>query len=297
LQVIKVTPRGYCYGVVDAIEMAKRLAKSDNVRRPIYILGMVVHNQHVVDMLHAEYGIITLDGADRLELLKQVPDGSTVLFTAHGISPEVRAAAMERDLDCYDATCPDVTRTHDLVRELCAAGYHIIYIGRAGHPEAAGILGEAPDRIHLVQREEDLLRLKDKLPPGVAIAVTTQTTMSQWDTQELIDKIKAMYPGVLVKNEICLATQERQEAVVAAAAQADVVIVVGDRRSHNSTRLVEVVRRRAGKPAYLVDGVEEITPEMLAGCRVAAVTSGSSTPTYLTRQVISYLEQYGEENG
>lgn len=286
MEVIKITPRGYCYGVVDAIQMAKEVARDPSYPRPVYILGLIVHNRHVVESLEAEYGIISLDGPSRLELLDRVERG-TVIFTAHGVSPAVKEKARAKGLVCIDATCPDVTRTHELIKELAAAGYEIIYIGKRGHPEPEGAMGEAPGRVHLVETEEDVDALQ--LDPE-RVAVTTQTTLSQWDTAELIEHIRRKYPKAVVHNEICFATQSRQEAAVEQSKSADVVIVVGDPRSNNSNRLVQVVRERAHRPAYLVDSAKEIRLEWLKGARRVAVTAGSSTPTHLTREVIEFLE-------
>ena len=182
---------------------------------------------------------------------------------------------------------PDV-RTHDLVRKLVSAAI-ISYMSASSHPESEGIIGEAPDHVHLIQNAADVDALQ--LPPA-PLAVTTQTTLSQWDTKDLIDHIRQRYPDIEVYNEICLATQERQVAAVEAAADADVVIVVGDSRSNNSNRLVQVVKERAGKPAYLVDSARDLRPEWFIGCRKVAVTAGSSTPTVLTREVIEALEDW-----
>lgn len=286
MEVIKITPRGYCYGVVDAIQIAKQVAKDPSFPRPIYILGLIVHNRHVVQSLDEEYGVITLDGPDRLSLLDQVNEG-TVIFTAHGVSPQVKEAARAKGLTCVDATCPDVTRTHNLIKDLSSKGYHIIYIGKRGHPEPEGALGEAPDWVHLVEDEKDVDALELK---SDKVAVTTQTTLSQWDTQAIIDHIKRRYPQVEVHNEICFATQSRQEAAAEQAKEADVVLVVGDVRSNNSNRLVQVVKEMAGRPAYLIDSVKDIQLEWLKGARKVGVTSGSSTPTHLTREVITFVE-------
>jgi 4-hydroxy-3-methylbut-2-enyl diphosphate reductase len=288
MEVIKVSPRGYCYGVVDAIQIVRNAAKNKALPRPIYILGLIVHNRHVVDSLQAE-DIITLDGPDRLELLASLHTG-TVIFTAHGVSPEVKKRAQERGLTIMDATCPDVTRTHVLVRDLVAKGYHIIYIGKKDHPESEGVVGEAPDRVHLVQNKAQVDAIQ--LPENTPLAVTNQTTLSQWDTYELLKHIKQRYPQVEIYNEICLATQQRQEACAKAALDVDVVVVVGDSRSNNSNRLVEIVKTRAGKPAYLVDSVNELQPAWFKGKHSVAVTSGSSTPTHLTREVVSWLEAF-----
>lgn len=285
VEVIRITPRGYCYGVVDAIQMAKLVAKDPKYPRPIYILGMIVHNRHAVSDLD-ELGIVTLDGDDRLALLDEI-DSGTVIFTAHGVAPQVIAKAKEKGLTTVDATCPDVTRTHHLVRELAEQGYQVLYVGKRGHPEPEGVRGEAPDHVHLIETVADVDALQldtDKL------AVTTQTTLSKWDTQAIIDYCIERFPQIEVFNEICLATQERQEAAAEQAKEADVVLVVGDVRSNNSQRLVQVVEELAGRPAYLVDNVDAIKMEWLHGAKKVGVTAGSSTPTYVTRGVIEFIE-------
>ncbi len=286
MEVIKITPRGYCYGVVDAIQMVKQVAKDPGVPRPIHILGLIVHNHHVVEEMN-RLGVITLDGENRLALLDKI-DRGTVIFTAHGVSPAVKIKAREKGLHVVDATCPDVTKTHELIEELVRQGYEIIYIGKKGHPEPEGAVGVAPDHVHLVERESDLDRLS--FPPGQKLAITNQTTLSQWDTQALMDSVKERWPQVEVYNEICRATQQRQEAVARMAPAADVVIVVGDKRSNNSNRLVQVARELADRPAYLVDTADDLNPEWFRGKRTVAVTSGASTPTQITRQVIQRLE-------
>lgn len=286
---LKVTPRGYCYGVVDAIQLVKRVAQDPLVPRPIYVLGQIVHNHHVVEELTA-LGVVTLDGADRLSLLAGV-DRGTVIFTAHGVSPAVKIRAREKGLHCIDATCPDVTRTHDLIRELAAQGYDILYVGKKGHPEPEGAMGEAPERVWLVETPADVAALR--LPQTDKLAITTQTTLSKWDTAAVIEAAQARWPQIQVYNEICLATQLRQEAAVKFGQEADLTIVVGDARSNNTARLVSVVQDVAGKPAYRVDNVSEIRPEWLEGVRRVAVTSGSSTPTQVTRAVIRFLEDRG----
>jgi 4-hydroxy-3-methylbut-2-enyl diphosphate reductase len=249
------------------------------------MLGQIVHNAHVTDELE-QLGIGLIDAPDRLAGLDGVESG-TIILSAHGVSPAVRARARERGLRVVDATCIDVERTHDLVRRLTGEGCQVIYIGRAGHPEPEGVVGEAPGSVHLVQNAADVEALR--LGPG-RIAVTCQTTLSIWDTEALIDVIRERYPEAEVHNEICRATQERQEAAVDAARQVDVVIVVGSPRSSDSRRLVEMVREVAGRPAYLVDGLEDVRAEWFRGVRRAGVTSGASTPTQLTRRVIEHLE-------
>ncbi|THF73089.1 4-hydroxy-3-methylbut-2-enyl diphosphate reductase [Cohnella fermenti] len=287
MEVVKISPRGYCYGVVDAMVLALQTARNLDLPRPIYILGMIVHNSHVTDSFKDE-GIVTLDGPNRLEILDQVESG-TVIFTAHGVSPEVRKRAKEKGLTVVDATCPDVTKTHDLIREKVADGYDVIYIGKKGHPEPEGAIGIAPERVHLIEREEEIEALNidsDK------IIITNQTTMSQWDIRNLMARLLEAYPSAEIHNEICLATQVRQEAVAGQAGEAQLCIVVGDPRSNNSNRLAQVSSEIAGVPAYRVSDVSEIKKEWLQGVERVAVTSGASTPTPLTKEVIQYLEQY-----
>ncbi|MFA8439583.1 4-hydroxy-3-methylbut-2-enyl diphosphate reductase [Pueribacillus sp. YX66] len=291
MEIIKISPRGYCYGVVDAMVIAKNAAMDKSLPRPIYILGMIVHNKHVTDAF-SEEGIITLDGENRLDILKKVDKG-TVIFTAHGVSPEVKQLAREKGLTCLDATCPDVTNTHNLIKEKTSEGYMVIYIGKKGHPEPEGAVGVAPDSVHLVETTEDVERLtveSDKL------IITNQTTMSQWDVLDIMDKIKEKYPHVEVHKEICMATQVRQEAVAEQAQDADLLLVVGDPMSNNSNRLAQVSEEIAETKAYRIANVSEIQLDWLEGVNKVAVTAGASTPTPITREVIQFLEQYDEND-
>ena len=282
MEVIKITPRGYCHGVVDAFRIAKRVR--EETTGPVHMLGMLVHNTHATDDLQQQ-GIALVDQPDRLAGLEHIHEG-TVIFTAHGVSPQVKQRAVELGLRPVDATCSDVVRTHELVADLAQKGYDVVYIGRKGHPEPEGVMGEAPGRVHLVQDPQDIDALQ---LTGDRIAVTCQTTLSVWDTEDLIGRVKARYPNAEVHNEICRATQERQEAAVEAAKLVDVVIVVGSSRSSNSLRLVEVVKKLGGKPAYLVDDIGDIDVSWFKGVQKVGVTSGASTPTQLTRRVIEYL--------
>ena len=290
MKVISIIPRGFCYGVVDAMEMVKRVATDPNTPRPIYILGQLVHNHYIVERL-AQYGVTSLENsASRLDLLDHIDEG-TVIFTAHGIAPVVKEKARAKGLNCVDTTCPDVDKTHVLIRRLAADGYEILYIGRKGHPEPEGAIGEAPGHVHLIQDAEDFARLS--LPQTEKVAVTTQTTLSRWDTAELIDLIRQRLPRVEVHTEICQATQLRQEAAVRQSTDADIVFVVGDTHSSNSNRLVDVVRSQAGiSRVFLIDSVADIRTEILDGAQVAAVTAGSSTPSDVTRDVIRFLQAY-----
>jgi len=287
MQVIKISPRGYCYGVVDAMVIARNAALDKSLPRPIYILGMIVHNKHVTDAFEEE-GIITLDGNNRLEILEKVDKG-TVIFTAHGISPQVRELAKEKGLVTIDATCPDVTRTHVLIEEKVKEGFEIIYIGKKGHPEPEGAIGIAPEHVHIVQTIEDVNALN---LDSEKIVVTNQTTMSQWDVKHVMDEIKEKYPHAQFHNEICNATQIRQEAVAGQAGEADVVIVVGDPRSNNSNRLAQVSEEIAGTKAYRIGDISELDIEWIRNAGSVGVTSGASTPTPITKEVISFIEQF-----
>lgn len=290
MDVIKVNPRGYCYGVVDALTLAKRAVRDPTLPRPIVVLGQIVHNRHAVADL-TQHGILTLDGPDRLALLDDVPPGATVIFTAHGVSPAVKEKAQRLGLHTLDATCPDVTKTHELITTRIAAGYHILYIGTPGHPEPAGAMGEAPlGRVTLVSTVAEAEHVE--IPAG-PVAIMTQTTLSQWDTANIIQAILRRRPDAEVHNEICLATQLRQEAAVKAAREVDLVVVVGDNRSNNSNRLVEVVQRVAFKSAVRVETADDLRPEWFTGIKRIAVTAGSSTPSQITRAVVARLESWG----
>ncbi|TXC89970.1 4-hydroxy-3-methylbut-2-enyl diphosphate reductase [Metabacillus litoralis] len=291
MNVIKIAPRGYCYGVVDAMVIAKNAALDKTLPRPIYILGMIVHNKHVTDAFE-EDGIITLDGNNRLEILEKVDKG-TIVFTAHGVSPEVREIAKAKGLITLDATCPDVTKTHDLIREKEAQGYHIIYIGKKNHPEPEGAVGVAPHVVHLVETIEDVEQLNID---SEKIIVTNQTTMSQWDVADIMELVKERFPHVEVHREICLATQVRQEAVAEQAGEADLTIVVGDPKSNNSNRLAQVSEQIAGTTAYRISDLSELKLEWLKDVKTVAVTAGASTPTPITKKVIQFLEQFNPED-
>lgn len=289
MEIIKITPRGYCYGVVDAMVIARNASLDKSLPRPIYILGMIVHNKHVTDAFESD-GIITLDGPNRLKILEQIDEG-TVIFTAHGVSPEVKRRAKEKGLVCIDATCPDVDNTHQLIREVKSNGYHVIYIGKKGHPEPEGAVGVAPDIVHLVQTLEDIDALPEELL-NQKLIVTNQTTMSQWDVKHLIDELKVKYPHIEVHEEICLATQVRQEAVATQADQADLLIVVGDPKSNNSNRLAQVSKEIAHTNAYRIADLSELKLEWLQDVESVAVTAGASTPTPIVKEVIDYIKNY-----
>ncbi|MGG1686353.1 4-hydroxy-3-methylbut-2-enyl diphosphate reductase [Pseudalkalibacillus sp. NRS-1564] len=291
MKVTKISPRGYCYGVVDAMVIARNAALDKTLPRPIFILGMIVHNKHVTDAFEDD-GIITLDGPNRMEILEKVESG-TVIFTAHGVSPQVRELAEKKGLTVLDATCPDVTVTHDLIREKQKEGYHVIYIGKKGHPEPEGAMGIAPDIVHLVEKPEEVDELEIDCDN---IIITNQTTMSQWDVQEIMEKAMERYPHAVIHNEICNATQVRQEAVAQQAGDTDLVLVVGDPKSNNSNRLAQVSIEVAGTPAYRIADISELKLEWLEGVESVGVTAGASTPTPITKEVIRFLDQYDPDN-
>ena len=289
MEVVAVNPRGYCHGVVTAVTMARKAAGS--VEGPVYMLGHLVHNEHMTAELE-RLGVALIDAEDRIAGLDQIERG-TVLFTAHGVSPQVRARVAEKKLEAIDTTCVDVQATHDLINDLVEDGFDVIYVGRRGHPEAVGCVGESPDRVHLVETADDVAGVEVENPK---LALTTQTTLGIWDTAAVIRAARARWPQIRVHNDICRATQDRQEAVVDAAREVDLVIVVGSKRSSNSNRLVEVVRQRVGKPAYLVGTAAEMCDEWFAGASKVAVTAGASTPSHLGREVIRLLERFRPES-
>ena len=291
MEVIKVSPRGYCYGVVDAMVIARNAALDKNLPRPIYILGMLVHNENVTEAFKEE-GIITLDGKNRKEILEKVDQG-TVIFTAHGVSPEIRQLAKEKGLVTIDATCPDVTKTHVIIEEKTKQGYEVIYIGKKGHPEPEGAIGVAPGLVHLVSNTGDIDQLDIK---NDKIIITNQTTMSSWDVKDLMEYCLKKFPQAEIHNEICQATQVRQEAVAKQAGDADVLIVVGDPKSNNSNRLAQVSEEIAGTKSYRVADVTEIEIDWIRNAKRVAVTSGASTPTPITKEVIHFLEQFDPED-
>lgn len=291
MKVNKLSPRGYCHGVVDAMLLAQNAALDKSLPRPIYILGMLVHNQHVTEAFK-EQGIISLEGENRLELLDQVNTG-TVIFTAHGVSNEVRKKAREKDLVVIDATCSDVTRTHHLIDDKVKEGYDVLYIGKKGHPEPEGAVGVSPEHVHLISNEEDINNLNIDVDN---IIITNQTTMSKWDVEGLVKMIKEKFPQAEVYNELCDATQTRQEAVALQARGNDLLIVVGDPKSNNSNRLAQVSEEIAKVPAYRIADLSELDIEWLKGKNSIAVTSGASTPTNITKEVIEFIEQFDEND-
>lgn len=289
MQVKPITPRGYCKGVVRAIQIAK---ESTNLPKPIYILGMIVHNQYIVDALTA-LGIQTIDkkGATRLELLEDIDHG-TIIITAHGASANVFKVAKEKGLYVVDATCPDVVTTHTIIKEYLNKNYDVLYIGKKGHPEAEGSLAINPKKVHLLTNEKDI----DTLLPNKQYVITNQTTMSLYDVFSICEYAKTKLPYLEIVKETCDATKIRQEAIASLDEDIDVVFIVGDPHSNNTKKLANIAYEKANKRVYMVESVQDITLDMLKDTTFAAVSSGASTPTYLTNQVIAYLQQFNIKN-
>ena len=281
--VLLANPRGFCAGVERAIEIVERALAQYG--RPIYVRHEIVHNKFVVDDLRKK-------GAVFVEELAEVPVGYTVIFSAHGVAQEVRREAEARGLNVFDATCPLVTKVHVQVAKLLKSGREIVMIGHRGHPEAEGTMGQADAGMFLVETLADVAALVVRDPDK--LAYVTQTTLSVDDAQTIVAALRARFPAILgpKKDDICYATQNRQDAVKFMAPQCDLVIVVGSPNSSNSNRLREVAQSR-GTEAYMVDNASELRPEWLAGKKRIGVTAGASAPEVLVDAVISRLKGLG----
>ena len=289
MEVIKITPRGYCHGVVTALNMVTKAITDPNVPKPIHILGMVVHNAHLTEALEA-CGVITIDGIGktRQELLDKI-DAGTVIFTAHGISPKVKKKAKAKGLHYIDASCKDVLKTHGIILDHIKRGYDVVYIGKKGHPETEGCMGLSETGIHLIQHMDDLANLEIA---NTNIIITNQTTLSSWDVGYIASAILDKFPTAEFIKEVCNATLIRQVAVAELAKKADLTIVVGDPKSNNTKRLVQISESIAKTPGIRIASLEDLNLDKLAGINTVAVTSGASTPTVITKEVIQFLEKY-----
>ncbi|MBK6602806.1 MAG: 4-hydroxy-3-methylbut-2-enyl diphosphate reductase [Betaproteobacteria bacterium] len=283
MDVLLANPRGFCAGVDRAIAIVEEALRRFGA--PIYVRHEVVHNRFVVDDLKAKGAIFVDD-------LAAIPRGSTVIFSAHGVSRAVRADAEARGLRVFDATCPLVTKVHVEVAKMRGQGREIVMIGHAGHPEVEGTMGQSDAGIHLVESVADVARLA--LSPSVPLAYVTQTTLSVDDAAGIVAALKARYPAIVgpKKDDICYATQNRQDAVKLMAREVDVVIVVGSPNSSNSNRLREVAANR-GTPAHMVDRADELDPAWIAGRRRVGVTAGASAPDVLVQEVLARLRAMG----
>jgi 4-hydroxy-3-methylbut-2-en-1-yl diphosphate reductase len=287
MKVLLAAPRGFCAGVdraIDIVEMALEVYGP-----PIYVRHEIIHNEHVVGRLRAKGAIFT-------DFLSDVPPGSNLIFSAHGVSPAVREEAKARNLNVIDATCPLVTKIHLEVHKYLKRGYGIFYIGHRGHVETEGTLGEAPGRLILVCHESEVESLPE--PPEEKLIYLTQTTLSIDETRGIVEALKRRFPRLEMppSEDICYATQNRQDAVKALSREADTIFVVGSQTSSNSRSLRQVAQAH-GARAFLIDGAENITDEMLAGAQVVGVTAGASAPEDIVQGVIDEIRRRGSHNG
>ncbi|MEI8266396.1 MAG: 4-hydroxy-3-methylbut-2-enyl diphosphate reductase [Betaproteobacteria bacterium] len=281
-EVLLAEPRGFCAGVDRAIEIVERALRKYGA--PIYVRHEIVHNTYVVNDLKAK-------GAIFIEELSDVPPGATLVFSAHGVSQAVRTEADARGFNVFDATCPLVSKVHVELAKLSKEGYEFIMIGHKGHPEVEGTMGQLTEGIYLVEDVADVVRAR---PRGDKLAVVTQTTLSVDDAAEILAEVKRVFPHVREpkQQDICYATQNRQDAVKVLAPAVDVVIVVGSHTSSNSNRLRELAQR-LGTAAYMVDAAEDLQAEWLEGRRRVGLTAGASAPDILVQQVIARLREMG----
>lgn len=284
MKIILANPRGFCAGVNMAIESLDRAL--DLFGTPLYVYHEIVHNRHVVDRFR-QRGVVFVD---RIE---DIPSGSNVLYSAHGVAPAIRQASAERNLRAIDATCPLVTKVHLEAVRFAREGYTIFLIGHEGHDEVLGTLGEAPHSIRLVQDVREVDRID--LPADARVAFLTQTTLSVDDAEVIISALRQRFPQIVgpSRDDICYATQNRQEAIKDLVPEADLVLVLGSQNSSNSLRLAELACTQ-GKPAYLVDSVHEVKEEWLRGIDAVLITAGASAPEEVVQECVTYLcERYG----
>ena len=285
MKILLANPRGFCAGVDRAIDIVERALELFGA--PVYVRHEVVHNRYVVDDLEQK-------GAIFVDELFEVPDGANVIFSAHGVSRKVRGEGDERELTVFDATCPLVTKVHMEVKRYRRQGIEVVLIGHAGHPEVEGTMGQTDSGMHLVETPDDVGNLVVADPDR--LAYVTQTTLSVDDTHMVIEALRARFANITGprKDDICYATQNRQDAVRRLAQQCDVLLVVGSVNSSNSNRLKELAEQQ-GKPAYLIDSATEIDEKWLQNCPVVGVTAGASAPELLVQQVVARLKESGGE--
>lgn len=283
-RVVLAAPRGYCAGVDRAVITVERALAANGA--PVYVRKQIVHNRHVVEDLQAK-------GAIFVDELDQVPEGELVVFSAHGVSPAVHAEAAERGLRTIDATCPLVTKVHHEARRFASEDLPIMLIGHAGHEEVEGTTGEAPEHITLIQHPDDVDALE--VPTDQPVAWLSQTTLSLDETMATVDRLREKFPLLVdpPSDDICYATQNRQQAVKQIAAHSDLVIVVGSANSSNSVRLVEVALDAGAKAAHRVDNADELQPAWFEGVETIGVTSGASVPEELVQGVLNRLVEWG----
>ena len=279
MEIKLANPRGFCAGVDRAIEIVERALERHGA--PIYVRHEVVHNRFVVDDLKQK-------GAVFVDELDEIPEHSTVIFSAHGVSQQVRTDAQSRNLRVFDATCPLVTKVHSEVKRSRKNGRECVLIGHAGHPEVEGTMGQTADGMYLVETVEDVKKLTPNDPDNLSYA--TQTTLSMDDTAVIVNALKKRFPSITMprKDDICYATQNRQDAVKSLARECDLVLVVGSVNSSNSNRLCEIATQY-NIPSYLIDGPQDIDPQWLEGKQKIGITAGASAPELLVQHVIDYV--------
>ncbi len=284
MRILLASPRGFCAGVDRAIEIVELALQQET--RPVYVRHEIVHNRHVVDGLRDK-------GATFIEDPDDAPSGAMLIYSAHGVSPAVRNRAEARQLETIDATCPLVTKVHNEVRRMVGEGFEIIMIGHEGHVEVEGTMGQAPESMHLVETVEDVAQLEVRNPER--LGCVTQTTLSVDDTRDVMEALAMRFPKIFLpkRDDICYATQNRQDAVKKLTTQADLVLVVGAPASSNSNRLVEVASR-LGVPAYLIQNASDVDPVWLFEVECVGVTAGASTPDVLVQGVIAHLKDLCE---
>jgi 4-hydroxy-3-methylbut-2-enyl diphosphate reductase len=285
-KILLASPRGYCAGVDRAVQTVERALELYGA--PIYVRKEIVHNKHVVEQLRER-------GAVFVESETEVPEGATVVFSAHGVAPSVHANAVERRLSTIDATCPLVTKVHVEAKKFAAEGYTIVLIGHSGHEEVEGTMGEVPGHIALIENEDDVdaLEVSD---PG-KLAYISQTTLSVDETRAVINRLRERFPAIVGPrtDDICYATTNRQAAVKQLARECDVVLVIGSRNSSNSNRLVEVARE-CGADSYLIDNELQVREEWLGKARTVGITSGASAPDELVQRLVEYFRARGTDD-
>ncbi|WP_145112613.1 4-hydroxy-3-methylbut-2-enyl diphosphate reductase [Gimesia panareensis] len=281
MKVILANPRGFCAGVNMAIECLEEVIRIFG--NEIYVYHEIVHNKYVVNRF-------TNLGVTFVDAVCEVPENSILVFSAHGVSPQIREEARERNIRTIDATCPLVTKVHTEAIKYARDGYNIILIGHEGHDEVIGTMGEAPESITLIETPEEVESLA--FPESARLAYLTQTTLSVDEAGRVIESLKQKYPQIESppKEDICYATTNRQQAVSELVPQADLVLVLGSQNSSNSKRLMEI-GKAAGKPSFLIDGVQELNPEWLENCETILITAGASAPEVVVQELVQYLEE------
>ncbi len=291
MKIIKSIPRGYCHGVVNALNIVSKTVK-ENDGEDIYILGEIVHNTNVKKAFE-KVGVVSLEGGSRAKMIDDISSG-IVIVTAHGIDEKLIKKAQDKGLKVIDATCSDVLKTHTIIKDKIKEGYDVVFVGKKNHPEVEGVLGIS-NLIHLVTNEADLNRLQIN---NTKIVITNQTTMSKYDTLELFKKAQEKFPQIEIINEICDATSSRQEICLENSQKADLTIVVGDHNSNNTLKLAEIAKEKGNCKTHVIQKLDELNINWLLDLDVETVhvTSGASTPTLITKEIIDFIENFDKQN-